>query len=200
MIEDVLVKVDKFIFPTDFIVLNMEEDKEIPIILGRPFLATGKTMIDVQWGELKLRVQDDEVKFNVFEAVKYPTESDTCFMIEIIEAIVSSQSGPTDPLETSLVQSESEELGEEVKEYVKWMDSFQPNRRKYYEPLGEIAQTSVPSFEQPPKMEQKPLPSHLGYAYLGDASTLPVIILASLEVVEKDKSLRVLRDHKDELG
>ena len=52
VIEDVLVKIDKFIFPVDFIVLDMEEDKEIPIILGRPFLTTGKTMIDVQRGEL----------------------------------------------------------------------------------------------------------------------------------------------------
>ena len=44
VIEDVLVKVDKFIFPTDFIVLDMEEDKEIPIILGRPFLSTGRAL------------------------------------------------------------------------------------------------------------------------------------------------------------
>ena len=101
MIEDVLVKVDKFIFPTDFIVLDMEEDKEIPIILGRPFLATGKAMIVVQRGELKLRVQDNEVKFNVFVASRHLVESDACFMIETIEAIVSSQSGLTDPLETS---------------------------------------------------------------------------------------------------
>ena len=42
VIVDVLVKVDKFIFPADFIVLDMEEDKEIPIILGRTFLATGR--------------------------------------------------------------------------------------------------------------------------------------------------------------
>ena len=47
IIEDVLVKVDKFIFVVDFIVLEMEEDKEIPIILGRPFLATGRDLIDV---------------------------------------------------------------------------------------------------------------------------------------------------------
>ena len=47
VIEDVLVKVCKFIFPADFIVLDMEEDKEIPITLGRPFLATGRAMIDV---------------------------------------------------------------------------------------------------------------------------------------------------------
>ena len=56
VIEDVLVKVDKFIFPADFVVLDMEEDRDIPIILGRPFLATGKALIDVQKGELRLRV------------------------------------------------------------------------------------------------------------------------------------------------
>ena len=106
VIKDILVKVDKFIFLEDFIVLDMEEDKEIPIILGRPFLTTGRAMIDVQRGELKLRVHDDEIKFNVFEAMRHPVESDTCFMIETIEAIVSSKSCPTDPLETSLVQSE----------------------------------------------------------------------------------------------
>ena len=197
VIEDVLVKLDKFIFPAVFIVLDMEEDKEIPIILGRPFLTTGRAMIDVQQGELKLRVQDDKIKFNVFEAVRHPAESDTCFMIKTVEAIVSSQSGPTDPLRTSLVQSESEELGEKVKEYVKWMDSFQPNRRKYYEPLGEIAQTSVPSFEKPPKMEQKPLPNHLRYwgrLYITSDYS------ASLTITEEDKLLRVLRDHKDALG
>ena len=148
--------------------LDMEEDKEIAIILGRPFLAIGRAMIDVQRGELKLRVQNDEVKFNVFGAVRHPAESDTCFIVETVEAIVSSQSGLTNPLEASLVQSDSEKLGEEAEEYVKWMNSFEPNRRKYYEPLGENAQTSVSSFKQPPKIEQKPLPSHLRYAYLGN--------------------------------
>ena len=83
--------------------LDMEEDSEIPIILERPFLATGRAMIDVQKGELKLRVQDDEVRFSVFNVVRHPIESDACFMIEAVEAIVSSQSGLTDPLETSLV-------------------------------------------------------------------------------------------------
>ena len=51
----------------------------------------------------------------MFEAVRHSIESDTCFMIETIEAIVSSQSGLTDPLETSLVQSESEELEKRLK-------------------------------------------------------------------------------------
>ena len=54
MIEDVLVKVGKSIFLADFIILDMEEDKEIPIIMGRLFLATGRALIDVQKGELRL--------------------------------------------------------------------------------------------------------------------------------------------------
>ena len=74
MIEDVLVKVDKFIFPTNFIVLDMEEDKEIPIILGRPFLATSGALNDVQKGELKLRALEDKNTFHVFRPMKLPDE------------------------------------------------------------------------------------------------------------------------------
>ena len=106
-------------------------------------------------------MQEDEVKFNVFAVVRHPAESDTCFMGEIVEVIVSSQSDLTDPLEASLVQNDSENMSEEAEEYVKWMDSFGPNRRKYFESLGEGAKTPVPSGEQQPKMEQKSLPSHL---------------------------------------
>ena len=47
-------------------------------------------MIDVKKGELKLRVQDDEVKFSVFNEVRHLAESDACFMLEAIEAIMPS--------------------------------------------------------------------------------------------------------------
>ncbi|KAK5802387.1 hypothetical protein PVK06_029977 [Gossypium arboreum] len=63
IIEDVLVKIDKFIFPVDFIVLDIEEDSKNPLILGRPFLATAKTIIDVGTGELTLRVGDETITF-----------------------------------------------------------------------------------------------------------------------------------------
>ena len=56
ILEVVPVKVDKFIFLVDFVVLEMEEDKEFSIILGRPFLATRQELIDVENGELTLRV------------------------------------------------------------------------------------------------------------------------------------------------
>ena len=74
MIEDILVKVDKFIFLADFIVLDMEEDKEIPIILSRPFLATSGALIDVHNGELKLRALEDEITFHVFRPMKLPDD------------------------------------------------------------------------------------------------------------------------------
>ena len=63
--EDELVKVDKFIFPADFVVLDMEEDQEVPLILGRPFFSTRRALIDVQKGELTLRVNKEEVIFNI---------------------------------------------------------------------------------------------------------------------------------------
>ncbi|XP_075483622.1 uncharacterized protein LOC142523776 [Primulina tabacum] len=47
IVEDVLVKVDKFIFSADFVILEMEEDHDTPLIFGRPFLATGRALIDV---------------------------------------------------------------------------------------------------------------------------------------------------------
>ena len=51
-LEDVLVRVVKFIFPLDFVVLEMEENKDVPIIIERPFLATSQALIDVKHGEL----------------------------------------------------------------------------------------------------------------------------------------------------
>ncbi|KAK5812937.1 hypothetical protein PVK06_028381 [Gossypium arboreum] len=61
IIENVLVKGDKFIFPVDFVVLDIEEDNNTPLILGRPFLATAKTIIDVGTGELTLWVGDEMI-------------------------------------------------------------------------------------------------------------------------------------------
>ncbi|XP_062086052.1 uncharacterized protein LOC133792152 [Humulus lupulus] len=79
VIEDVLLKVGKFIFHADFILLDMEEDENIPIILGRKFLVTGRALINIQKGELKLRVQKEEVIFKVFAAIEIPT----CCRVEV---------------------------------------------------------------------------------------------------------------------
>ena len=82
ILEDVLVKVGKFVFPTDFVVMQMEEDTQVPLLLGRPFLATGAALIGVQKGELTLRVGDEAVQFKINRSLEHPNvESDSCMAI-----------------------------------------------------------------------------------------------------------------------
>ncbi|XP_016206557.1 uncharacterized protein LOC107646928 [Arachis ipaensis] len=69
LIENVLVKVGNHFLPTDFVVLDMEESYLHPVILGRPFLAIGKALIDVERGELILRIHDEQLTFQAFKPV-----------------------------------------------------------------------------------------------------------------------------------
>ena len=85
IIEDVLVKVGNFIFSIDFMVINMEEDKHVPLLLRRPFLATGATFIDIKKGQLTLRVGEEEVKFNLNQSLRqHDNEEVYCMRIEEI--------------------------------------------------------------------------------------------------------------------
>ncbi|XP_070017964.1 uncharacterized protein [Nicotiana sylvestris] len=70
IINDVLVRVDKFILPVDFVILDCEVDYEIPIILGRPFLATGKALVDVEAGEFTFRVGNEKVVLHVCKSMR----------------------------------------------------------------------------------------------------------------------------------
>ena len=70
VLEDVLVTVGKFVFPVDFIILDMEEDSQVPLLLGRPFLATGAALIDMQKGVLTLRVREEAAAFNLIKSMQ----------------------------------------------------------------------------------------------------------------------------------
>ncbi|KAL5803359.1 hypothetical protein ACOSQ4_031664 [Xanthoceras sorbifolium] len=192
IIEDVLVKVDKFYFPVDFIILEMEEDAEVPLILGRPFLATGGALIDVQQGKLTLRVGGEEAVFNVFKATKFPSSSDTCFRVDNIDSMVTEifrSKYPGEPLEACLVNgSTTEDSSREIVDYaLRLASALFHNYRRKFEELGKGKPKPRPSIEQPPILELKQLPSHLRYAYLGDSAALPVIISASLSKIEEEK-------------
>ncbi|KAE8712804.1 hypothetical protein F3Y22_tig00110223pilonHSYRG00028 [Hibiscus syriacus] len=80
-IEDAIVKVDKFVFPIDFLILDCEVDATVPIILGRPFLATGRILIDCERGELTMRMADQHVTVNVFQSLKYMDDYEECQII-----------------------------------------------------------------------------------------------------------------------
>ncbi|XP_062080977.1 uncharacterized protein LOC133785777 [Humulus lupulus] len=88
-IEDVLVEVNKFILPANFNILDYEANRDVPIILGRPFLATGRTLIDVQKGELAMRVNGQQVTFNVFNSMKFPDDIEECSSLSVIDTIVA---------------------------------------------------------------------------------------------------------------
>ncbi|XP_022865504.1 uncharacterized protein LOC111385354 [Olea europaea var. sylvestris] len=165
IIEDVLVKVDKFIFPADFIILDMEEDLNIPLILGRPFLATGRALIDVYDGKMILRVDNEQVIFNVFKVIKHPLTFNTCCQIDVLEKLVANTfetEHHTNLCEAKLAQPEATNAGK-----------------------AELEKTLT--------LELKPLPSHLHYAYSGDSTTLPVIIANDMTREEENKLLEILK-------
>ncbi|XP_057810441.1 uncharacterized protein LOC131024906 [Salvia miltiorrhiza] len=94
IVEDVLVRVDKFIFLVDFVVLDMVEDKDVPLILGRPFLATGRALIDVAKGKLTLRVNDESVTFSIHKAPKHKDGEERmrveeCKLMQVIEPCIN---------------------------------------------------------------------------------------------------------------
>ena len=72
ILEDVLVKVGKFIFPVEFVVIDIEEEKQVQLLLGRPFLVIGATLIYVKKGELTLRDGNEAVHFNLNHSLKQP--------------------------------------------------------------------------------------------------------------------------------
>ncbi|XP_006598399.1 uncharacterized protein [Glycine max] len=71
VVEDVLVKVRQFTFLVDFVIMDIEEDFEIPLILGRPFMLKTKCIVDIGNGNLEMSVEDQKVIFNLFEAIKH---------------------------------------------------------------------------------------------------------------------------------
>ena len=69
----------------DFVVIKMEEDTQVPLLLGRPFLACGVALIDVQKGELTLRVGDDAVQFNLHKGLIQPNvNAENCMDVDSI--------------------------------------------------------------------------------------------------------------------
>ncbi|XP_019434394.1 PREDICTED: uncharacterized protein LOC109341053 [Lupinus angustifolius] len=87
VVEDVLVKVDKFLILVDFAVIDIIEDTEIPIILRRPFMRTKKMGIDMENGKLLVRVADDEMEFDISHAMHHPKDKGQCLQLDVIEQI-----------------------------------------------------------------------------------------------------------------
>ncbi|XP_057790791.1 uncharacterized protein LOC131007876 [Salvia miltiorrhiza] len=129
VVEDVLVQVEQFIFPADFVVSDMPEDKNTPLILGRPFLATGRALIDVQDGDLTFKVNDEKLTLSIYDAMRKPAElqPDECNMME---SVINSPAVVDDPLEECITRSlypysELDDACDEILEYIAELEAVE---------------------------------------------------------------------------
>ena len=74
ILHDVLVKVESFIFPEDFVILDFEVDFEVPIMIGRPFLATGRALVNMEKGHMKFWPNNEKVTFNICRSMRQSGE------------------------------------------------------------------------------------------------------------------------------
>ncbi|XP_062089643.1 uncharacterized protein LOC133796180 [Humulus lupulus] len=179
-IEDVLVQVDKFTFLADFIIIDYEVDRYVPIIL---------------------------VTFNVFNTMRFPDEVEECSRLSVIESIVAEKFHKEAFKDGVGVRSleNLEDLSEEEESQVTWVDSKQPfaKFRRPFESLN-LSEGNFkppkPFIQEPPKLELKPLPSHLKYAYFRDNETLLMIISAMLGAEKEQLLLAVLKKYTRAIG
>ncbi|KAG9458442.1 hypothetical protein H6P81_002950 [Aristolochia fimbriata] len=142
LIEDALVRIGMFIYPCDFVV---EVDWELPLILGRPFLATAAALIDVKHGKLTLRLNEKEIVFDIKQAIKSPSSlcDDTCYFIDVIDECSEQVQQEQEVAQLEAEGNEEEDEGAEIKD--------------------------------PSKLKLKPLPSSLKYVYLENNSKPVII-------------------------
>ncbi|KAM2157044.1 hypothetical protein ACFX1R_042662 [Malus domestica] len=98
VLEDVLVQVDHLIFPADFYVLDMEDSghsSQSPLLLGRPFMKTAQTKIDVAKGLVTMAFGGDMISFKISESIETPNVVHSCCAIDKIEKIGSDRSAPS---------------------------------------------------------------------------------------------------------
>ena len=125
VLEDVLVQVNHLIFPADFYVIDLEE--KIPstssmILLGRPFMNTAHTIIDVHKGKIKMGFDGEEIEFNILDSMRYPSNISPLYRVDVIEPIVQEVFNLShgNVLERVLTMSiDCEKLKEKLESYTK---------------------------------------------------------------------------------
>ena len=142
VLEDVLVQVNNLIFLTDFYVLDMEDSTHstpLPILLGRPFMKTARTKIDVFKGTLAMEFDGEVIDFNLSETIKYPKDDHSCFSIDIFDSLAQDylDSLDKDPFETTIAEG----LG------------LKPNLAMHNDEVGKM----VAALESSPQYQGKPL-------------------------------------------
>ncbi|RDX73860.1 hypothetical protein CR513_46462, partial [Mucuna pruriens] len=182
ILEDVLIQVNELIFPADFYVLDMEDEtsgKRSTLILGRPFLMTARTKIDVYAETLSMEFGDNLVQFNIFIVMKHPPEDHSLYNIDMIDELVE---------EFTQLDFGSDNMSP----FIEISNAFPcaDSRRSI---------TDVLSPQSLPDHELKPLSGHLKYVYLDNNQHSLVIIANNLYQEQEEKLLKVLWQHEMEI-
>ncbi|XP_074293460.1 uncharacterized protein LOC141620506 [Silene latifolia] len=201
VLEDVPVRIGKFFIPVDFIVLDMDEDTQIPIILGRPFLHTTGAIIDVKQGRLTLEVGDDKVTFSLASTLAKPMIEDTCYAVDIVDESMFdywTRSLIGDPLEALIA---IDDFAEDEQIDYKTMKAALKGKEftiEKGEMVNAIMETSYAIEVKKPEL--KPLPSHLTYVFLDDHEQYSVIVSSKLDDSQLADFLGVLIKNKKAMG
>nr|GEV33083.1 reverse transcriptase domain-containing protein [Tanacetum cinerariifolium] len=217
--ENVFVKVGKFYFPADFIVLDFIADPCVPLILGRLFLSTAHALIDVYEGEIILRHDEQSLTLKCGFSDVVANEVSTPYF----EPIVSNSSPTLTPFNESdfyleeikdCLNNDSNPKGFEDSEFDMERDILileallnsdpeppPPNQKHYFPETHNDLKVIEPkndksSNDEPPEVELKELPPRLEYAFLGENNKCPVIISKDLSVNEKSALIEVLKSRK----
>ncbi|XP_050918617.1 uncharacterized protein LOC127136055 [Lathyrus oleraceus] len=204
IVEDVLVKIDKFVFPVDFVILEMPEEEEIPLILGRPFLETGMCLINIEEGTMTLKVYDEELKIDVQNTMRYKDDICTSHTIEVLDQVMTYDSplnAPPSLLERVLSLSifdSDKEVDNGESEVLALLDAQPPwkgSRPHRWEDLR-LPQTREEDEEPNKRTELKQLPENLKYVFLDSEGKCPAIINSSLKNIQEEKLIQVLKNTK----
>ena len=178
IVEDILVQVDKFYYPVDFIVLDtqpvLDASTQIPVILGRPFLATSNAIINCRNGVMQLSFGNMTLEVNVFHLGKRhrDVDDDEFFEVNMLESFEEEellQLELLESLETCLAHFMDSE-NPIISEIVQALNIERPvvdtsRWRPHFEKLPPTTSRPLPSNIKPPKLDLKPLPSELKYVY-----------------------------------
>lgn len=203
IIEDVIIKVGEFYFPVDFIVLETQPVSstkgQIPVILGRPFLATSNAIINCRNGSMKMSFGNMTADLNIFNFTNQHLESleedtrEVCAIGTLVEEILEDYESD-EKLEELFKDMSSEDMFEELNAIsAKW--EAKPEEI-YLEPRT----VAKPSIIEAPKLDLKPLPSTLKYAFLGENDTMPVIVASDLTLDQETQLVNLLKQHKEAIG
>ncbi|CAN6677801.1 unnamed protein product [Malus baccata var. baccata] len=200
VLEDVLVQVNHLIFPADFYVLELDESNHatsLPILLGRPFMKTARTKIDVYNETLSMEFDGEVVNFNLSDSIKYTCEDHSCFSIDIIDSLAQGYFEDLNDDVLEKVIKRGMELNTKGANHMLTHDMHEPfhavaSSKEFIELVAALESLPkhggkspnfdsipistnklLPSIIQAPVLELKPLPNHLKYIFLGENETLP---------------------------